>query len=65
MAAAYSVGTEHRSKVFLGADNHPIQFDDMMKSTIKSGKFQGEVTFTGQVGGEKVPAALSDLLFLA
>lgn len=37
----------HRGRVFIGTDNVPVSFADMMVACISSGVFQGNVTFTG------------------
>eukprot|EP01025_Chloroclados_australasicus_P037683 TRINITY_DN384_c2_g1_i1.p1 TRINITY_DN384_c2_g1~~TRINITY_DN384_c2_g1_i1.p1 ORF type:complete len:312 (-),score=23.52 TRINITY_DN384_c2_g1_i1:311-1246(-) len=36
-----------KGQLFLGCDNHPISFKDMMEATMKSGKFEGGVEFVG------------------
>lgn len=57
-----SKGEMARGKVYLGCDNHPIRFDDMMRATEASGKFPGasNVQFTGQPGGAKGKLANND-----
>lgn len=40
-------GQPYRAQVFIGADNHPSTFQDMMDACFKSGVFEGSVTFTG------------------
>lgn len=42
----------HKGRVFVGCDNHPVTFQDMMDATTASGKFEGSCTFTGQEGGD-------------
>lgn len=37
----------YRGRVFVGSDNHPLTFQDMMDHCITSGVLQGQVTFTG------------------
>jgi nucleoside-diphosphate-sugar epimerase len=46
-------GKGYRGRVFLGADNHPVTFDDMMAACFGSGVMQGSVKFTGtpETGG--------------
>jgi hypothetical protein len=40
----------YRSKVFLGCDNIPVSFEDMMKQIEASGQLDGSTTFTGAAG---------------
>lgn len=53
----------YRSRVFLGADNHPVTFEDMMGAYFASDAVPegGAVTFTGTSGsggrGKKVDAS--------
>jgi nucleoside-diphosphate-sugar epimerase len=42
-------GEPYRSRVFLGCDNHPITFENMMAAVFDSGVMSGSVTFTGDV----------------
>jgi len=46
LAGDGSGGKGYRGKLFLGADGVPVTFRDMMDATLRSGKFQGQVTFT-------------------
>jgi len=43
----------HRSRVFLGCDGHPVTFEDMIKAVEKSGELPGSCTFTGAPGPSK------------
>ena len=43
----------YRSKVFLGCDNMPITFEDMMKQIESSGQLSGSTKFTGAAGPVK------------
>jgi len=38
----------HRAATFLGCDGSPVTFADMMDATVRSGRFEGEVTFLGE-----------------
>lgn len=42
-----AAGGAWRSKVFLGSDNHPTSFSDMMDVSSRYGVTSGKVTFTG------------------
>lgn len=42
-----------RSKVFLGTDGHPINFENMMDATLSSGKYRGTCKFVGEEGKTK------------
>ncbi len=46
-------GAGYRSKVFLGCDNMPITFEDMMKAIEASGQLSGSTKFTGAPGPVK------------
>jgi nucleoside-diphosphate-sugar epimerase len=37
----------YRSQIFVGCDNAPVTFEDMVKACIDSGAFEGSVQFTG------------------
>ncbi|KAL4528635.1 hypothetical protein Ndes2437B_g03182 [Nannochloris sp. 'desiccata'] len=43
----------YRNKVFLGCDNMPITFEDMMKQIEASGQLSGSTKFTGAAGPSK------------
>ena len=38
----------YRGQVFLGCDNHPISFQNMMDATFLSGEYKGQCKFTGE-----------------
>ena len=48
-----SNGAGYRSKVFLGCDNVPVTFEDMMKAIEASGELPGKTTFTGAASAVK------------
>jgi nucleoside-diphosphate-sugar epimerase len=45
-AAAGAPGGHWRGRVFVGADNHPLTFQDMVDACFDSGAFSGSVKFT-------------------
>lgn len=46
-------GAAYRGKVFLGCDNVPVTFEDMMKGIEASGELPGKATFTGPASAVK------------
>ena len=44
-------GQQYRSRVFVGCDDKPVTFEDMMASIEKSGVLPGHVVFTEKDGG--------------
>ncbi|KAL3149562.1 hypothetical protein ABBQ32_002341 [Trebouxia sp. C0010 RCD-2024] len=51
--AALQSSSECRGRVFVGADSAPITFEDMMEACHASGKFPGQVEFTGEETSKK------------
>ena len=43
----------YRGQTFLGCDNNPVTFREMMDVATSSGVYEGQVKFTGEGGGGK------------
>eukprot|EP01025_Chloroclados_australasicus_P002868 TRINITY_DN106550_c0_g1_i1.p2 TRINITY_DN106550_c0_g1~~TRINITY_DN106550_c0_g1_i1.p2 ORF type:complete len:116 (-),score=7.30 TRINITY_DN106550_c0_g1_i1:36-362(-) len=44
---------ERKKEVFIGADDHPMTYREMMDACLASGAFEGDVLFSGTSGSDQ------------